>query len=82
MHSLVEFEGSVATASTRRGIQVDRKVNLLVGGLCHFDVSITVIIVKLSGLVKVYMRWMFIILADLCQQMVNLCREMKVLASF
>jgi len=37
LHSLVESEGSVATASTRRGVQVDRKVNLLVGEL---DISI------------------------------------------
>jgi len=38
---LVESEGSAVTESTRRGVQVDRKVNLLVGELCHFDMSIT-----------------------------------------
>ena len=40
LHSLVESEGSVATASTKRGIQVDRKVNLLVGELRRLDISI------------------------------------------
>jgi len=30
----------VATASTRRGVQVDHKVNLLVGVLRRFDISI------------------------------------------
>jgi len=42
LHSLVESEGLVATASTRRGVQVDHKVNLnlLVGELRHFDISI------------------------------------------
>ena len=39
LRSLVESEGSVATASTRRGVQVDRKVNLLVGELCRFDIK-------------------------------------------
>ena len=38
---LVESESSVVTVSTRRGVQVDRKVNLLVGELCCFDLSIT-----------------------------------------
>ena len=41
LHSLVESEGSVATASTRRGVQVDRKVNLLVEELRRFEISIT-----------------------------------------
>ena len=41
LDSLVESEGSVATVSTRRGVQVDRKVNLLVEELCHFEISIT-----------------------------------------
>ena len=40
MHSLVESEGSVATASTRRGVQVHRKVNLLVEELNCFEISI------------------------------------------
>ena len=38
--SLVESEGSVATVSTRRGVQVDRKINLLVEELHCFEVSI------------------------------------------
>jgi len=77
LHSLVESEGSAATASTRRGVQVDQKVNLLVRELCRFDKNISK-----SGLVKVHMRWMVMScsnLADSCQQMVTLCREMKVL---
>jgi len=40
LRSLVESEGSVATASTGRGVQVDHKVNLLVGELRRFDISI------------------------------------------
>ena len=40
LHSIVESEGSVATASTRRGVQVDRKVNLLVEELRCFEISI------------------------------------------
>ena len=41
MRSLVEAEGSVATASVRGGVQVDRKINLLVDELRHFDMCIT-----------------------------------------
>ena len=41
LHSLVESEGSVFTASTRRGVQVDRKVNLLVEELRRFQIGIT-----------------------------------------
>ena len=41
LHLLVESEGSVATASIRRGVQVDRKVNLLVEVLRHFEINIT-----------------------------------------
>ena len=41
LSSLVESEGSVATASTRTGVQIDQKVNLLVEELCHFKISIT-----------------------------------------
>ena len=41
LHSLVESEGSVAIASTRRGVHVDRKVNLLVEELRRFEISIT-----------------------------------------
>ena len=41
MHSLVESEGSVAIASTRRGVHVDCKVNLLVEELRCFEISIT-----------------------------------------
>ena len=73
LHSLVESEGSAATASTRRGVQVDQKVNLLVRELCRFDKNISK-----SGLVKVHMRWMVMScsnLADSCQQMVTLYAE-------
>ena len=38
---LVESVGSVATASTRKDVQVDQKVNLLVGEQRRFDMSIT-----------------------------------------
>ena len=38
---LVESEGSVATVSTRRGVHIDRKVNLLVEELHRFEISIT-----------------------------------------
>ena len=38
---LVEAEGSVATASVRREVQVDRKINILVKELCCFNMSIT-----------------------------------------
>ena len=41
MRSLVEPEGSVATASVRRGVQVDRKIIFLVEELCRFNMSIT-----------------------------------------
>ena len=41
LRSLVESESSVATVSTRRGVHVDRKVNLLVEELCRFEISIT-----------------------------------------
>ena len=41
LRSLVESEDSVAAASTRRGVQVDQKVNLLVAELHRFDISIT-----------------------------------------
>ena len=37
----VASESSVATVSTRRGIQVDRNINLLVEELCQFEISIT-----------------------------------------
>ena len=40
MRSLVEAEGSVATASVRREVQVDRKINFLVKELRHFNMSI------------------------------------------
>ena len=40
LHSIVESEGSVATASTRRGGQVDHKVNLLVEELRCFEITI------------------------------------------
>ena len=41
LHLLVESVGSVATASTRKDVQVDRMVNLLVGELHCFDMSTT-----------------------------------------
>ena len=41
LHSLVESEGSVAIASTRRGVHVDHKVNLLVEELRRFEISVT-----------------------------------------
>ena len=41
LHLLVESVGSVATASTRKDVQVDQKVNLLVGEQRRFDMSIT-----------------------------------------
>ena len=41
MRSLVEVEGPVTTASTRRGVSVDRKINFLVEELRHFEMSIT-----------------------------------------
>ena len=41
MHSLAEAEGSVATASVRREVQVDRKINFLVKELCRFNMRIT-----------------------------------------
>jgi len=41
MRSLVEAEGSVATASVRGGVQVDRKINFLVVELHRFDIRIT-----------------------------------------
>jgi len=39
MCSVVEAEGSVATASVSEG-QVDHKINFLVNELCRFDISI------------------------------------------
>ena len=41
LHLFVASESSVATVSTRRGIQVDRKINLLVEELHQFEMSIT-----------------------------------------
>ena len=41
MRSLVEAEGSVATASTWRCVQVDHKINFLVRELRCFDMHIT-----------------------------------------
>ena len=41
VRSLVEAEGPVTTASTRRGVSVDRKINFLVGELRRFEMSIT-----------------------------------------
>ena len=41
LRSLVESEGSVINVSTRRGVQVDHKVNLLVEELHCFEISIT-----------------------------------------
>ena len=41
MRSLVEAEGPVITASTRRGVSVDRKINFLVEVLHRFEMSIT-----------------------------------------
>ena len=41
MHSLVEAEGPVTTASTRRRVSVDRKINFLIGELRRFEMSIT-----------------------------------------
>ena len=40
VRSLVEAEGPVTTASIRRGVSVDRKINLLVGELCPFKMNI------------------------------------------
>ena len=66
LHSLVESEGSVATASTRRGVQVDRKVNLLVDELRRFEISIAGIsetkwfgqdIYEVDGFVLVHSGW-------------------------
>ena len=41
MCSLVEAEGSVATASVRREVRVDWKIHFLVKELCCFNMSIT-----------------------------------------
>ena len=41
VRSLVEAEGPVTTALTRRGVSVDRKINFLVGELRRFEMSIT-----------------------------------------
>ena len=41
VHYLVEAEGPVTTASTRRGVSVDRKINFLVEELHCFEMSIT-----------------------------------------
>ena len=41
MRSLVEAEGPVTTASIRRGVSVDRKINFLVEELRRFEMSIT-----------------------------------------
>ena len=41
MRSHVDAEGSVATASVRREVQVDRKINFLVKELHRFNMSIT-----------------------------------------
>ena len=39
--SLVEAEGSVATASVRGEVQGDHKIKFMVDELCRFDMSIT-----------------------------------------
>ena len=41
VRSLVEAEGSVATASVRGEVQVDRKINFLFDELHPFNMSIT-----------------------------------------
>ena len=41
VHYLVEAEGPVTTASTRRGVSVDHKINFLVKELRRFEMSIT-----------------------------------------
>ena len=57
MYSLVEVEGPLTTASNKRGVSIDCKINLLDEELHWLEMSITYVS-KINGLDRDFMKWM------------------------